>query len=239
MARSRDTRTRIVEVAADLLAEGGRDAVSTRAVAAAAGTQAPTLYRLFGDKDGLLEAVAEHGFTTFLARKQRPAPLDDPVEDLRAGWDFVLDFALENPELYALMYDEGRRARRSPTLEAGERVLLEKVRRVAAAGRLRVSERRAYDLIRATGTGVAFLLLAQSPAEREVALGRTAREAVLAAITTDGPADGAASGPAAAAITLLAALPDLDTLTDAEQHLLREWLERIAVSLAAAPASAS
>jgi hypothetical protein len=34
-----------VQAAARLLAEGGREAVSTRAVAAAAGVQAPTIYR--------------------------------------------------------------------------------------------------------------------------------------------------------------------------------------------------
>jgi AcrR family transcriptional regulator len=60
-------RAQIVEVAAGLLASGGRDAVSTRAVAAAAGTQAPTIYRLFGDKDGLLAAVLEYGFATYLS----------------------------------------------------------------------------------------------------------------------------------------------------------------------------
>jgi AcrR family transcriptional regulator len=36
----------------------GRRAVTTRAVAAGAGVQAPTIYRLFGDKDGLLDALA-------------------------------------------------------------------------------------------------------------------------------------------------------------------------------------
>jgi hypothetical protein len=34
------------------------------------GGQAPAIYRLSGDKDGLLEAVAEHGFATFLAAKR-------------------------------------------------------------------------------------------------------------------------------------------------------------------------
>ena len=60
-------RQRVIEAAIDLLARGGRDAVTTRAVAVAAGLQPPAIYRLFGDKDGLLEAVAEHGFATFLA----------------------------------------------------------------------------------------------------------------------------------------------------------------------------
>ena len=53
-----DTRERILDAAAELLVSGGTDGVSTRAVAAAAGVQAPTLYRLFGDKQGLLEAAS-------------------------------------------------------------------------------------------------------------------------------------------------------------------------------------
>src|ERR1700677_3669653 len=54
-----DTKTRenLVEVAARLLREQGAAAVTTRAVALAAGVQAPAIYRLFGDKDGLLDAV--------------------------------------------------------------------------------------------------------------------------------------------------------------------------------------
>ena len=56
------TRERIVACAAELLTRGGREALTTRAVASAAEVQQPTIYRLFGDKEGLLEAVAEHGF---------------------------------------------------------------------------------------------------------------------------------------------------------------------------------
>ncbi|MGF2047081.1 helix-turn-helix domain-containing protein, partial [Enterococcus gallinarum] len=55
-----DVRERIIAAAADLLQDGGTAAVTTRAVAERASTQAPTIYRLFGDKDGLLDAVAEH-----------------------------------------------------------------------------------------------------------------------------------------------------------------------------------
>ena len=48
-------RERIVQAALALLESGGVDAVSTRAVSAAAGVQVPTLYRQFGDMQGLLE----------------------------------------------------------------------------------------------------------------------------------------------------------------------------------------
>jgi AcrR family transcriptional regulator len=47
----------LLRAAADLLSTGGAEAVSTRAVAAAAHVEQPTLYRRFGNKDGLLDVV--------------------------------------------------------------------------------------------------------------------------------------------------------------------------------------
>src|ERR1700681_1025121 len=101
-----NTRVRIVAAAAPLLTEGGREAVSTRAVSAAAGVQAPTIYRLFGDKQGLLDALATRGWATYLHDKADLKPTADPVQDLRAGWDQHVAFGLANPALYALMYGE-------------------------------------------------------------------------------------------------------------------------------------
>ena len=108
------TRDRIVAAAAALLAAGGREGVSTRAVSAAAGVQAPAIYRLFGDKQGLLDAVAAHGFTSYLDDKTDLKPGDDPVGDLRAGWDLHIGFGLANPALYSLMYGEPRPGASSP-----------------------------------------------------------------------------------------------------------------------------
>jgi AcrR family transcriptional regulator len=81
-----ETRARIVAAAAGLIAAGGRDAATTRAVAAAARVQAPTIYRLFGDKRGLLDAVAEYEMAAYMAEKARRAPHPDPLQDLRDGW---------------------------------------------------------------------------------------------------------------------------------------------------------
>ncbi len=64
------TRGKIVSAAIRLLNHGGRDAVTTRAVAEAAGVQAPTIYRLFGDKGRLLDAVAEYGFAAYLGQRR-------------------------------------------------------------------------------------------------------------------------------------------------------------------------
>jgi AcrR family transcriptional regulator len=47
-----------VSAGVQLLATGGRNAVTTRAVSATAGVQPPTIYRQFGDMQGLLGVVA-------------------------------------------------------------------------------------------------------------------------------------------------------------------------------------
>jgi AcrR family transcriptional regulator len=226
---SRDlTRAHLVEVAARLLADGGPDAVTTRSAALAAGVQAPTIYRLFGDKNGLLQAVAEHGFTSYVAQKHSD-PDADPVENLRAGWELHIGFGLANPELFRLMRALLRTPGGQAMTAAGAEVLRTRVRRVAEAGRLRVSERRAVDLITSAGTGVVFTLIDQPVDERDPGLAATAWAAVCAAILVEDRAAAVAS-PAAAAVTLRAALPELGSLTGAERVLLGEWLDRIAAS---------
>ena len=81
-----DPRQRIVEAAAALLHDHGAAALTTRGVAQAAGVQAPTIYRLFGDKDGLLDALAEHVMATYVAARATAVPTDaDPVDQVRAG----------------------------------------------------------------------------------------------------------------------------------------------------------
>ncbi|MBQ1012875.1 TetR/AcrR family transcriptional regulator, partial [Micromonospora sp. M51] len=69
MASRDDVRAGIVAAATELLREKGANAVTTRAVAQAAGVQAPTIYRLFGDKDGLIDAVAEHVMASYVSGK--------------------------------------------------------------------------------------------------------------------------------------------------------------------------
>src|SRR5918998_2872863 len=163
------TRSRIVRAAAGLLADGGREVVSTRAVAAAAGVQAPTIYRQFGDMRGLLDEVASYGFSTYLRDKTRRERAEDPVEDLRQGWDLHVEFGVANPALYKLMYGDPRPgAELTAALEASE-ILYGLVRRVAEAGRLRVGVERAARMIYATGVGVTLTLLGTDPEVRALA----------------------------------------------------------------------
>jgi AcrR family transcriptional regulator len=221
------TRERIVAAAVELLTEGGREAVSTRAVSAAAGVQAPTIYRLFGDKQGLLDAVATHGFTTYLQGKTALKPNTDPVDDLRQGWDNHVGFGLANPALYSLMYGEPRPGSSPPAAVAGAQLLAELIHRIAAAGRLRVSEEYAAQLLHSVAVGTTLSLIALPGERRDPAVADLARDAVIAAVTTDTPVP-ATPGPAGAAIALRAVLPQTAALTAPERALLEQWLDRIA-----------
>jgi AcrR family transcriptional regulator len=229
-ARNRaDTRAKIVDETARLLQEQGPAAVTTRAVADAAGVQAPTIYRLFGDKDGLLDAVAEHVLATYVSSKAAivaAASADnvDPLADLRSGWDMQIEFGVANPTIFALLSDPGR-GMRSPAVESGQRVLESRVHRVALAGRLRVGEQRAVDLIHAAGTGTILTILSTPVEQRDPDLADAMYEAVLGQVLTDAP-DQAESELVAKAVALRAIAPELDMLSKAEQRLLTEWLDR-------------
>ena len=170
------TRDRIVRAATGLLAEGGRAAVSTRAVAAAAGVQAPTIYRQFGDMQGLLDEVASHGFSAYVRDKKSREQAEDPVEDLRWGWDLHVEFGLANPALYTLMYGNPRAGTTPTAALESEEILQGLVRRVAEAGRLSVSVERASGMIHAAGMGVVLSLIgAEGAGPRPRAVGEDPR----------------------------------------------------------------
>jgi len=239
-ARRPDARTRIVRAAAALLATGGRDAVTTRAVSAAAGVQPPAIYRQFGDMQGLLGVVARETLAVQVREQATRAPTNDPVEDLRRGWDLHIAFGLANPDAFALLYSAPSVAAFTTVIHEGVAVLLGLVARIAEAGRLRVDVPHATVLIHAAGTGVTLTLAATPPEERDPRLSETMREAMLAAITVPAPAEAPLGGPGAApaaervavhAVALRALLTEAPSvLSAAERQLLSDWLDRLATA---------
>jgi AcrR family transcriptional regulator len=223
-----DVRARVVGSAARLLNEHGAAALTTRGVAQAAGVQAPTIYRLFGDKDGLVEAVAEHVMATYVAAKQAAiADADlDPVADLRAGWRLHVEFGLANPGLYALLSNAAGRREPSAATAAGIEVLRARVHRLAAAGLLRVDEARALDMIHAAGTGTVLALLEKPVAERDLGLVDALFDAVAGHLLSADPVPENHDRLTTAIVTLAALAPDLPGLSGVERSLLGEWLDR-------------
>ena len=219
-----ELRLQIIEGAARLLREGGAAAVTTRRVADVADVQAPTIYRLFGDKDGLLDAIAEHVMALHVAGKAAHADGDeDPVEAMRSGWRAQIDFGLSNPELIRLM---NARPGTSPAIEAGIEVLQSRIRRLATAGLLQVSERRALDMIHAAGTGAVQALLETPPENRDLGLVDALFDAVLNQITRPGSAVDKTGGTTSITVNFATLVPQLPGLSTAERSLMAEWLDR-------------
>lgn len=227
---AQDVRARVLEAAVKLIGEGGVAALTTRAVASAASVQAPTLYRLFGEKRGLLNAVAEHALAAFVAQKAAVEPHPDPVQDLSDAWDSYVAFGLASPAVFAIINELAMPASASPAALAGIAILRERVLRIARAGRLAMPVERAVALIHAAGVGTVATLLALPLNERDGQLSSTARDAVLAAILAEPASRADDTGIAPLAVALCSRLGETDNLTPGERLLLAELLDRLSSS---------
>ncbi|WTR04974.1 TetR family transcriptional regulator [Streptomyces sp. NBC_00145] len=88
--RSAERLSRILDACAQLLDEGGYEELSTRAVAVRAGVPIGSVYRFFGNKRALVDALAERNLQRYAERiVGRLAAI--PVADWRAAMDAVLD----------------------------------------------------------------------------------------------------------------------------------------------------
>jgi AcrR family transcriptional regulator len=223
----------MLEAAEELLnASPDRD-IATRAVCEAVGVGAPVLYRLFGDKNGLLSALVDYGFDRYLATKRGAAPSADPVVDLRNGWDTHVEFAKAHPAVYRLMFSPSFTTVPSAAQEA-MRLLREVLDRCAAAGALRVGTDEAAQMIMSANIGVALNLVTQPENYPAPELSRQVRDAVHAAVLVPGgggaaQADGDEGSLVVAALQLAAILRNRPTeLGDPETALLLHWLDTLA-----------
>jgi AcrR family transcriptional regulator len=223
-----DTRTRMLEAAESLLRRSPDRDISTRAVCDAVGVGAPVLYRLFGDKNGLLAAVVDNAFERYLALKRAMPLSDDPVDDLYVAWDNHVAFAAKHPAVYRIAY--------APSLsevpggvEEGRRLLIERLVRCAEAGRLNTTPDRAAQAFMAAGVGVNLSILSQPATYGDAALARRVGDAVIRGLLTESTApapDQPIDALRSAALQLAALIRTTPTqLTEAESTLMLQWLD--------------
>jgi AcrR family transcriptional regulator len=131
----------LIETAARLLAEEGPGALSTRRLAAEAGTSTMAVYTYFGGMDDLVRAMVREGFTMLNDRMSAVAETEDPASDVAALGLAYRRNALDHRHLYGVMFggsslagfrltDDDRQHGRY-TLE----ILVKAVARCMAAGR--------------------------------------------------------------------------------------------------------
>jgi AcrR family transcriptional regulator len=221
-------RAALIETAERQLASSADGDIATRAVCEEVGVTQPVLYRLFGDKRGLLDAVADAVFDRYARRKQELEVTDDPVADLHAGWADHMSFAAGNPALYQLMF-----APRPQAASTAHRRILELLEatlvRCAAAGALRTTPHQAAQLILSANVGVALGRIAQPALYDDPELSERARDAVFAAILTDADtqSDSDPVGAAARQLRYRLSLSGTENLEPPETALLDRWLERL------------
>jgi AcrR family transcriptional regulator len=99
-----ELRTRLLEAAAETVAQQGVDSLSLRKLAAAQSTSTTAIYSLFGGRAELLVALFATSFSSF-GDAQRGVPVTgDPEVDLRELAIAYREWALRNPHLYAVMF---------------------------------------------------------------------------------------------------------------------------------------
>jgi AcrR family transcriptional regulator len=116
----------ILKTAVHLVEHGDADRLSLRAVAAALGVKAPSLYRYFPHKEALEVAVADEILNVMLGELQAGAATSDPETRFRRTVDAYLHFARERFPLYSfVMQNPFPETYRSKTGKAVWNLLLE------------------------------------------------------------------------------------------------------------------
>ncbi|MDN5683946.1 TetR/AcrR family transcriptional regulator [Corynebacterium glyciniphilum] len=221
---STGTREKLIAAAADMIARSPGEDFSLRAVCEVVGVKLPTAYHFFGSKQGLADAVVEHGFDMYISEKQSMDWSGDPIQDIRTGWDAHVDFGLANPGFYALMYGKVQPGHAPAAQSRPDEILLGLTTQAAEQGRLAVSPEQAKAHILATNIGVTLRQIIQGAPNPS--LSASVREGVISAITGTGArVDDLNSRALSTAAELAAAHPGI--LGTAETRLLQEWLQRL------------
>jgi AcrR family transcriptional regulator len=170
---SLSTRERLVAAALAVLERDGPAAIQARTLAGEIGASTMAVYTHFGGMPKLIEAVMREGLARFAEHTRGVPHTDDPMADLIAGGMAYAEFAMQNPQLYRLLFglsDLGRvqklAADGATPWDLAEgvdalSVLVRAVERVIKAGRIRPQDpTRAATQILSAAHG--FVLLAMT-----------------------------------------------------------------------------
>ncbi|MDA1388252.1 MULTISPECIES: TetR/AcrR family transcriptional regulator [Glycomyces] len=112
-----DTTAEIKRVALELLAEGGPDAISLRAIAREMRMTAGALYSYYATRDELITALTADMYTSLVdkAEAARDAhPADEPGARLRAWGEAFRAWAVADPAGFKLVYGDPVRGYKVP-----------------------------------------------------------------------------------------------------------------------------
>ncbi len=135
----------ILEAARDLIAEGGIEAMSMRAVAERVGVSATAIYHHYANKQALVDAVVRVAFERFGAEMQAAVERQrrGSLNRVRAFGEAYVRFAIEHEAYFRIIFSIA-----APTLRnldelpggAGYPLLLETIREAMASGEMRPAD---------------------------------------------------------------------------------------------------
>ncbi|KOV58179.1 TetR/AcrR family transcriptional regulator [Streptomyces sp. MMG1121] len=112
-----ETTAEIKKVALELMASGGPDAITLRAIAREMGMTANAIYGYFATRDDLVTALINNVYTSLADTVDAAwdaAPVPDPAARIEAWARAFRDWALANPEGFRLIYGDPVRGYRPP-----------------------------------------------------------------------------------------------------------------------------
>src|SRR5215475_1110423 len=163
-----DLRRIILDAAGEIFLEQGYEGFSMRRVAERIGYSATTIYRYYEDKDDLLFAVVNEGFSEFARQLTEAAEkVSHPLKRLEALGQAYIRFGLDNPVYYQMMFMqradllfESRKEQTRPMIESFD-VLQRSVRAAMDAGVMKRGDVETYSrVIWSVAHGVTALALA-------------------------------------------------------------------------------
>lgn len=102
--RNLAVKRKILEAARELLLADGVDGFSMRKLGARIGYTATGIYHHFADKQDVLKALMDQDFRTFRAGLGRIGQVDDPIERIRMMGVAYVQFAVDHPSHYRLLF---------------------------------------------------------------------------------------------------------------------------------------
>ena len=95
---------RLIDVARRLLEQGGPRAVTVHGVAARAGVSAPSLYKHFAGREELIRTLQAEGWEEFQRALAPSLKAKNPLARLRNCGQRYVEFGLDRPHLYRLLF---------------------------------------------------------------------------------------------------------------------------------------
>jgi len=178
--------TRILDAAHKLWRRGGERSLTMRAVAMAAGTNTPAVYRRFRDRDDILRSLLQRIRLEIAALIERASSPEEACE-------CYLDYALSHPHEYELFFQynyelhfspQARRAGFEPVGQPARDAMRRKLRE--SLGASPEGHERLLTALWMLVHGASMLLIAKSILPHEITQARAALTASVGALLRDG-----------------------------------------------------